>query len=743
MGPCARPCACRAATDRARATRIEQREERDDDEARVRDDLVVGHAVGALAVVWASAERARPAGRRRTVRSATQAAHRSWIVYEAWRMKSLHARTARRRDRGAAAGPPAGAQRDGHGDDRRAARGAGRPRRRRRRCACSCSRPPASGRSAPAADLAEQLDRAGRRGADGGFAGSTRRSRPSRRRRSASAWATCVGAGAEIAAGCDLRVGGDNLKLSWPGARLGVPVGPARLVPLVGLARGQGAHLHRPRRRRWRRRASSAAGALRAGGRGGGARRWTWPPAIAAHPSAGLRGLKEMFRDYEDTPRRVADENGRLVAFQRDGAGLPMRCVAAARDHERAARGRPHGSYHRGDGRADRIRPRQGHRGRAAAARASRSSSSAATGMTLAGRNGAGKTTLLRMLAGRDVGRRRRARLRRRARGSRCTTSARRASATLTLRDYVLSGCARSSSRSRQELARLEQRDGGRRDGRGDARRATRGPRRAGARRRLHVARARDWRTLHGLGFGDDDLDRALQTFSGGELTRGVAGAGAGRRARTCCCSTSPRTTSTSRRSSGSSSTLVGLDAAVVLVAHDRWFLEAVGTAVLELEAGRSRFFAGPWHAWRKEQAARELALGRAIDKQQAEIERLERFVERFRAKATKARQAQSRVKKLDEDRADRARSARTARRWRSRSSRPSASGRVIFELERRAHRGRREPHAAARGRRAVAGARRARLAGRAQRHRQDDADRDARRPARRWRRASCAPATT
>ena len=85
-----------------------------------------------------------------------------------------------------------------------------------------------------------------------------------------------------------------------------------------------------------------------------------------------------------------------------------------------------------------------------------------------------------------------------------------------------------------------------------------------------------------------------------------------------------------------------------MLVAHDRWFLEAVGTSVLELEAGRARFFAGPWHAWRKEQAARELALGRAIERQQAEIERLERFVERFRAKASKAKQAQSRVKRLE-----------------------------------------------------------------------------------------------
>src|SRR5664279_616952 len=49
----------------------------------------------------------------------------------------------------------------------------------------------------------------------------------------------CVGAGAEIIAATDLRVGGDNLRLAWAGARLGVPVGPARLVPLIGVARAK------------------------------------------------------------------------------------------------------------------------------------------------------------------------------------------------------------------------------------------------------------------------------------------------------------------------------------------------------------------------------------------------------------------------------------------------------------------------------------------------------------------------
>jgi ATP-binding cassette subfamily F protein 3 len=124
----------------------------------------------------------------------------------------------------------------------------------------------------------------------------------------------------------------------------------------------------------------------------------------------------------------------------------------------------------------------------------------------------------------------------------------------------------------------------------------------------------------------------------------------------------------------------VSLDAAVVLVAHDRWFLEAVGTSVLELEGGRGKFFKGPWHAWRRERAARELALGRTIERQEQEIERLERFVTRFRA-GTRARQAQSRVKKL-------AKMERVSRDPRDGAALafafkpPERSGRVVFELE-------------------------------------------------------------
>ena len=146
--------------------------------------------------------------------------------------------------------------------------------------------------------------------------------------------------------------------------------------------------------------------------------------------------------------------------------------------------------------------------------------------------------------------------------------------------------------------------------------------------------------TLHGLGFRDEHLDRSLATFSGGELTRAsLARALAGDP--DLLLLDEPTNHLDIAALEWLESHLQTLDAAVVLVAHDRWFLEAVGTSVLELEAGRSRFFKGTWHAWRREQAARELALGRAIEKQQAEIERMEAFAERFRAKASKAKQAQ------------------------------------------------------------------------------------------------------
>ena len=131
-----------------------------------------------------------------------------------------------------------------------------------------------------------------------------------------------VGAGAELAAGCDLRVGGDNLKLAWAGAKLGVPVGPARLAPLIGVSRakeliftGRPVGMEEAQGLGLLHRTAPAAEAERAA--------LELAREIAEHPPEGLRRLKRMFRDLGDTSARVAYENDLLVDFQREGAGLP------------------------------------------------------------------------------------------------------------------------------------------------------------------------------------------------------------------------------------------------------------------------------------------------------------------------------------------------------------------------------------------------------------------------------------
>jgi ATP-binding cassette, subfamily F, member 3 len=100
---------------------------------------------------------------------------------------------------------------------------------------------------------------------------------------------------------------------------------------------------------------------------------------------------------------------------------------------------------------------------------------------------------------------------------------------------------------------------------------------------------------------------------------------------------------------------LQSLDAGVVVVAHDRWFLEAVTNAVLELEAGRALYFHGPWHAWRREKAERAQHLAKTAQRVEVDIARLERFVERFRYKKDKAKQAQAKlthIARLEKERA-------------------------------------------------------------------------------------------
>jgi ATP-binding cassette subfamily F protein 3 len=263
--------------------------------------------------------------------------------------------------------------------------------------------------------------------------------------------------------------------------------------------------------------------------------------------------------------------------------------------------------------------------------------------LALAGPNGAGKTTLLRALAGEvsleggELAW---------EKGARIALHDQRppAESSRPLRDYVLAGTSDLAA-VEAELRSLETAMAS-----GDHGAATL-KRYSSAQARLEHAGGYDWRdraasVVRGLGFTDADLDRPLRTFSGGELTRASLA-----RALASQPDLLLLDEPTNHLDIESLEWLEGmlktLDAAVILVAHDRWFLESVTSAVLELEGGRSTYFPGAWHVWRSEQAARAIQQTKTAARQAEQLARLERFVERFRYKATKAKQAQSRLKQI------------------------------------------------------------------------------------------------
>jgi ATP-binding cassette, subfamily F, member 3 len=305
--------------------------------------------------------------------------------------------------------------------------------------------------------------------------------------------------------------------------------------------------------------------------------------------------------------------------------------------------------------------------------------------VALSGPNGAGKTTLLRILAGETEKHGGELAFQK---GTRVALHDQRPplEQELSLREYVLSG-ARYLVATEEELARLEQAMAG-----GAHDRATLN-RYSEAQARLEHAGGYGWRdhaasVVRGLGFAEDDLDRPLRTFSGGELTRASLARALGGDPDLLLLD-EPTNHLDVANLEWLERELSSLDAAVILVAHDRWFLEAVTTATLEIEAGKGTFFPGPWHAWRREKAARMLHAQKEVTRVQADIVRLERFVERFRAKKDKAKQAQAKltqISRLEQEKAVHAdQVALLSRRSRGLGFeflKPARSGRTVVEAE-------------------------------------------------------------
>ena len=135
---------------------------------------------------------------------------------------------------------------------------------------------------------------------------------------------SCVGGGAEVAVACDLRVGGSNLRLRFPGATLGVPVGPARLVTLCGLSVAKyllltGKEVGAEQALRWglvHRVAPAAATEESA---------LDLATSVAQNPPEATATLKRMLHGWDDVEGRSLAEGAGQVEWQRSGPGLPYR----------------------------------------------------------------------------------------------------------------------------------------------------------------------------------------------------------------------------------------------------------------------------------------------------------------------------------------------------------------------------------------------------------------------------------
>jgi ATP-binding cassette subfamily F protein 3 len=183
---------------------------------------------------------------------------------------------------------------------------------------------------------------------------------------------------------------------------------------------------------------------------------------------------------------------------------------------------------------------------------------------------------------------------------------------------------------------------------------------------------------LSGLGFKPDELHRALGEFSGGWRMRAAL-------ARLLLLRPDlllldePTNHLDLESLEWLESFLGSYEGSVVLVSHDRYFLNRMATAIAELSAGVLAVYPGDYDRFLVEREARHALLEARQRNQAKRVAEIERFVERFRYQATKARQVQSRLKMLE--RLERIEVAGPGRRIHFRFPQPPRTGRMVARL--------------------------------------------------------------
>jgi ATP-binding cassette subfamily F protein 3 len=161
-----------------------------------------------------------------------------------------------------------------------------------------------------------------------------------------------------------------------------------------------------------------------------------------------------------------------------------------------------------------------------------------------------------------------------------------------------------------------------------------------------YAARARAAQLMHGLGFDDAEIARPVAQFSGGWRVRlNLA------RALMCRSDLLLLDEPTNHLDLDAivwlEQWLSGYPGTLLMISHDREFLDTVANAICHIEGQRIRLYAGNYSAFETQRAAQLSQQQATFVKQQREIAHLQSFVDRFKAQATKARQAQSRIKAL------------------------------------------------------------------------------------------------
>jgi ATP-binding cassette, subfamily F, member 3 len=162
-----------------------------------------------------------------------------------------------------------------------------------------------------------------------------------------------------------------------------------------------------------------------------------------------------------------------------------------------------------------------------------------------------------------------------------------------------------------------------------------------------HSAPARAAAILSGLGFSTADQARPVQEFSGGWRMR-VALAATLFAAPDLLLLDEPTNYLDLEGTLWLEDHLAHYPRTVIVISHDRDLLETSVDQILHLDRGKLTLYRGSYSSFEEQRATREMLDAKHAKRQQAERQRLQAFVDRFKAKASKARQAQSRVKMLE-----------------------------------------------------------------------------------------------